>query len=210
LTAGNAGVALLRRRTPAPVLAGLLLVAGCAGGDGAVSPFAMGEAIPVSYGTVETVTPVKVSPAGEIAGGVAGGLLGLALTAGRSGGGMLLGAAGGALAGGLLGNALQGSDTADRFLIRRTDGSTFELTTERRDLRPGDCVAIEQGRHVNLRRANPVLCGPGAVVAADERVALEAQHDARVCQEAKQALLNARGSPAIDAGAARVKALCQG
>jgi hypothetical protein len=156
------------------------------------------------------VTPVRVSPTEEIGGGVAGGLLGLALTAGHSGESMLLGTAGGALAGGLLGHALQGSGTADRFLVRRADGSTIEVTTEPRDFEVGDCVAIEQGRHTNLRRVAPALCRPGTPLLADALVVAEARRDAQTCHQAKEELLRTEGGPAIEAGAARVRALCGG
>jgi hypothetical protein len=121
---------------------------------------------------------------------------------------MVLGAAGGALAGGLLGHVMQGSDTADQFVIRRTDGSTLQVATEQRDLEPGDCVAIEQGEHTNLRRVNAGYCQPGSLVTADSSVALEEQHDAQVCHEANQALNSAQGVQAIDAAIARVRALC--
>jgi len=188
-------------------LAVMMALAGCA--NAGIGPSTLNEGVGVSYGTIERVTPVNVSPTGEVAGSVMGGLLGLALTAGHSGGSMLLGTAGGALAGGLLGHAMQGSDTADQFVIRRTDGSTLEVATEQLDLEVGDCVAIEQGRHTNLRRAAPGLCDPAGTVRSDNRVALEAQHDAQVCHEAKEDLLNAQGKQAIDAGAQRVKALCQ-
>jgi outer membrane lipoprotein SlyB len=191
------------------MLAAAAGLAGCAN-DGMVSPSSLNEGIAISYGTVENVTPVQVSPTGEVAGSVMGGLLGLALTAGHSGGSMLLGTAGGALAGGLLGHTLQGSDRADQFMIRRTDGSTLEVTTEQRDLEVGDCVAIEQGRHTSLRRMPSQHCEPGPGVTADRRVALEAQHDAQVCHEAKEELLQAQGDAAIKAGAARVQALCNG
>ena len=67
-----------------------------------------------------------------------GSRIGLALTGGHSTGSVLLGTAGGALAGSLLGHALQGSDTADRFVIARTDGSSFQVTTEPRDIEVGD------------------------------------------------------------------------
>ena len=189
-------------------LAALAGLAACAGGGNMVSPSSLNQAVGVSYGTVESVTPVKVSPTGEIAGGVMGGLLGLALTAGHSGGSMLLAGAGGALAGGLLGNELQGGDTANQFTIERTDGSTIQVTTEQRDLRVGDCVAIEQGRHTNLRRTAARLCEPGGALAADTRVSLEAQNDAQVCHDAKEDLLGTQGEAAIKAAAARVQALC--
>ena len=198
----------MRRIGRAGTVAGLLVLAGCAQGE--LSPSALNEGIGISYGTIQTVTPVKVSPTGEIAGSIAGGLLGLALTAGHSGGSMLLGAAGGALGGGLLGHVMQGSDTADQFVIRRNDGSSFEVATEQRDLVPGDCVAIEQGEQTNLRRVNDAYCQPGTPLAADNRVALEEQHDAQVCSEAKQSLNNAQGIQAIDAAIARVRALCHG
>lgn len=190
------------------IVAGALALAGCA--DGGISPSSLNEGVGISYGTIESVTPVKVSPTGEVAGSVMGGLLGLALTAGHSGGSMLLGAAGGALAGGLLGHTMQGSDSADQFVIRRSDGSILQVATEQRDLEVGDCVAIEQGRHTSLRRASPGLCDPASGLTADSRVALEAQHDAQVCHEAKEDLLAAQGAAAIKAGAARVQALCNG
>jgi outer membrane lipoprotein SlyB len=199
---------MARRLGRAGTVVGLLALAGCAPGE--ISPSALNEGIGISYGTVQSVTPVKVSPTGEIAGSIAGGLLGLALTAGHSGGSMLLGAAGGALGGGLLGHVMQGSDTADQFVIRRNDGSTFEVATEQRDLVPGDCVAIEQGEHTNLRRVNDTYCQPGTQLSADSRVALEEQHDAQVCYQAKQSLNNAQGTQAIEAAIARVRALCHG
>ena len=143
-------------------LAALAGFAACAGGGNMVSSSSLHQAVGVSYGTVESVTPVKVSPTGEVAGGVMGGLLGLALTAGHSGGSMLLAGAGGTLAGGLLGDKLQGGNTANRFIIQRTDGSTIQVTTEQRDLRVGDCVAIEQGHYTNLRRTAAQLCCPAA------------------------------------------------
>ena len=136
-------------------------LAACAGGGNTVSPSSLNQAVGVSYGTVESVTPVKVSPTAEIAGGVMGGLLGLALTAGHSGGSMLLAGAGDTLAGGLLGNELQGGDTADQFTVERTNGSTIQVTTEsatcRRRLRRD-----EQGRHTNLRRTAANFASPAA------------------------------------------------
>lgn len=187
----------------------LVALPGCAN-DGMVSSSSLNEAVGVSCGTIASVTPVTVSPTGEVAGSVMGGLLGLALTAGHSGGSMLLAGAGGALAGGLLGHALQGSDRADQFVIQRADGSTLEVSTEQRDLEVGDCVAIEQGRHTNLRRIAAQYCQPATGLPADSRVALEGQHDAQVCHEAKEDLLQAQGDQAIKAGAARVQALCNG
>ena len=112
------------------------------------------------------------------------------------------------LAGGLLGHVMQGSDTADQFVIRRTDGSTLQVATEQRDLEPGDCVAIEQGEQTNLRRVNAGSCQPGSLVTADSSVAVEEQHDAQVCHEANQSLNSAQGVRAIDAAIARVRALC--
>ena len=197
---------MARRIVREATLAGLVVLVGCA--QGAISPGSLNEGINISYGTIESVTPVKVSPTGEVAGSIAGGLLGLALTAGHSGGSMVLGAAGGALAGGLLGHVMQGSDTADQFVIRRTDGSALQVATEQRDLQPGDCVAIEQGEHTNLRRVNAEYCRPGSLVTADSSVALEEQHNAQVCYEANQSLNSAQGIQAIDAAIARVRALC--
>jgi outer membrane lipoprotein SlyB len=190
-------------------LAASTALGACAGGGGdSVSPSALNQGVSVGYGTVESVTPVAVRQTGQIAGGVAGGLLGLALTGGHSAGSVLLGTAGGALAGGLLGHALQGSDSADRFVIARTDGSSFQVTTEPRDIEVGDCVAIEQGKHTNLRRVAPALCRPGTALHGDATVTTEARRDGEVCHRAKEELLSASGQQAIQAGVDRVRALC--
>ena len=55
----------MRRIGRAGTLAGLLALAGCAQGE--LSPSALNEGIGISYGTIQSVTPVKVSPTGEIA-----------------------------------------------------------------------------------------------------------------------------------------------
>jgi outer membrane lipoprotein SlyB len=165
-------------RLTAP-MAPLALLAACAGGDGeAVDPSALNHGVSVTYGTVESVTPVPGRQMGQATGGVAGGLLGLALTGGHSTDSVLLGTAGGALAGSLLGHALQGSSTADRFVISRADGSRFEVTTEPRDIEVGDCVAIEEGEHTNLRRVAPALCRSGTALHADDTVTTEARRAA--------------------------------
>jgi outer membrane lipoprotein SlyB len=192
----------------AVVLVSAAALAGCAGGGDSISPSALNRSISISYGRIEQVTPVKVDATGAVAGSVLGGLLGLALTAGHSGGSMLLGTAGGALGGGLLGNAVQGDRNADRFLIRQTHGGLIDVTTEQRDLEVGDCVAIEQGQHTNLRRVDPVYCDAASPVAAEPRIVQEAQHDADMCRQARQELLNAQGDAAVQAGIARVKAIC--
>lgn len=186
----------------------LTVLGACAGGPDSVSPSTLNQGVSIGYGTVESVTPVAVRQTGEIGGGLAGGLLGLALTGGHSTGSVLLGTAGGALAGSLLGHALQGSDTADRFMIARTDGSSFQVTTEPRDIEVGDCVAIEQGKHTNLRRVAPALCRPGTSLHSDPTVMAKAQRDGEVCHRAKEELLSASGQPAIQAGVDRVRALC--
>jgi outer membrane lipoprotein SlyB len=189
-------------------LVGATALAGCAGGD-SISPSSLNQSINISYGRIEQVTPVTVSPTGTVAGSVIGGLLGLALTAGHSGGSMLLGAAGGALAGGFIGDKAQGSRQAERFLIRQTNGGTVDVTTEQRDLEVGDCVAIEQGSHTNLRRVDSVMCEPASRVAFEPAIATEAQHDAGLCRDAREELLRAQTDPEVQAGIARVKALCQ-
>jgi outer membrane lipoprotein SlyB len=180
-------------------------LAACGGG---VSPSSLNRAIAISYGKIEQVTPVEVSPTGSVAGSVMGGLLGLALSEGHSGGSMALATAGGALAGGLLGHAAQGSRQADRFLIRQTSGGLIDVTTEQRDLEIGDCVSIEQGEHTNLRRVDAIMCDPASRVAHEPSVAAEAQRDANMCHEARQELLSAQGDAAVQAGIARVKAIC--
>ncbi len=52
----------------------------CTGGGNVVNPTSLNQAVSVSYGTVESVTPVKLSPTGEIAGGMMGGARGFAMS----------------------------------------------------------------------------------------------------------------------------------
>jgi hypothetical protein len=122
---------------------------------------------------------------------------------------MLLGTAGGALAGGLIGDKVQGSRNAERFLISQAHGGRVDVTTEQRDLEVGDCVAIERGEHTNLRRVDQVMCEPAHRLAGEPVIAAEAQRDAGMCREARQELLRAEGDAAVQAGIARVKAICQ-
>lgn len=175
--------------------AALLAAAGLPGcaTDDRLAPTAAAPSVAVGYGTIERVSMVRLDQARDAEDGIVGGLLGMAPAGGD-----------------LLAYALDGSDRVDRYLIRREDGSTLGVTTEPRDLEVGDCVAIEQDRHPTLRRVAVQYCEPETSVLADPRVAQQARRDAQVCQEAKEALLQARGGATTREDAAIVQALCNG
>ena len=175
--------------------AALLAAAGLPGcaTDERVAPSAAAPGFAVAYGTIERVAMVRLDQARDAEDGIVGGLLGMAPAGGD-----------------LLAYAQDGSDRVDRYLIRREDGSTLTVTTEPRDLEVGDCVAIEQDRHLTLRRVPVQYCEPETGVLADPRVAQQARRAAQVCQEAKEALLQAQGGEAIRDDAAILQALCNG
>jgi outer membrane lipoprotein SlyB len=104
----------------------------------------------VSYGTVQSVRPVRIdengAPVGTIAGAAVGGILGSQVGHGAgSGVGAILGAVGG----GLAGNAIEHSATqhdGEEIVVRLDNGSTIAVVQGgSQNLRPGDRVQVLNG-----------------------------------------------------------------
>jgi hypothetical protein len=163
--------------------------------------------ISISYATVVSVETVKLkSEAGKAA--AIGGLWGLA--AGSSGNrkDMMGGAALGALLMGGTAKIAEGSNTAYAYILREKNKPDYKIMTEQRGIQVDDCVAVETGKHTNLRRISHVYCQPASNKEHIETsLHKEIQEDASECQDAKQELLNAKAAE-IDAWIRKVKALC--
>jgi hypothetical protein len=100
-------------------------------------------------------------PSAAQQGAVVGGLLGFFLS-GRSAPEKIFGTFWGAAAGSAIAEANEGPRQAWGYTVQFRDGRMQRVLTERPDLRPGDCVAVESARYVNLRRVSDAFCAPAS------------------------------------------------
>jgi outer membrane lipoprotein SlyB len=130
----------------------LAAAAGCATYDGAQNYSVREERVTqsVTYGTVQSVRPVRIdengAPVGTIAGAAVGGILGSQVGHGAGRG---VGAVLGAVGGGLAGNAIEHSVTqheGEEIVVRLDNGSTIAVVQGgSQNLRPGDRVQVLNG-----------------------------------------------------------------
>lgn len=188
----------------APWLVSLILLAGCAG----TTPFTgSGEnsLIDIQYGTIEQIQQVQLK-ANYGPGVLLGGGLGALATMHYSGTTQVLAAAGGALLGALVSKERAG--TAEKYTIHLVNGNTVAIVSEAHNLDDGDCVAVEQGRHANLRRVSPQMCStPSPQTAYPQQYAAE-QQAASDCDTAKQEMLKANTEQEATVAYQKMKALC--
>ncbi|HYF07110.1 MAG TPA: hypothetical protein VD970_05770 [Acetobacteraceae bacterium] len=127
-----------------------------------VTPYNLGTAGYVTYGTILAMTPVQMT--GTRSGlGTGAGVVGGSLIGGTIGGdwrARAVGAVAGAVIGGLAGTAVEEGVTsgqAVQYLIRQDSGADIQVVqTNELGFRPGDRVAISQGDRVRLARADHV------------------------------------------------------
>jgi outer membrane lipoprotein SlyB len=182
-----------------------LMLAGCAATDPGTGS-TRGEVITVDYGTVMQVEQVQMDPKYGT-GALVGGGLGLAAASRRSG----TTQAGAAIAGALIGAMIQKSKagTADKYTVRLNNGGTIQIVTEHHDIKSGDCVSVEQGKHANIRRVSPIMCG-----SPQSHPDYQEMHEANVeeseeCLATKQALLAATTEQEADLAYKKMRAFCE-
>ena len=183
-------------------------VAGCAS-QGGVSRDSLDSTIAVNYGTISSVTPVKLQ-SDATRNATIGGLVGLLSQATGSGTERIAGAAIGAAVGGLATKAVEGDNMANSFIVNLSRGGTVKVVTEQNNIVVGDCVAIETGRHTNLRRVSPVQCQPTAQrhPVIDPQITSNEQSEANSCHQAKEELLKAQKESEINALTRKVQVIC--
>ena len=171
-----------------------------------------GTALNVQYGVVQRVEEVlaEANTAGSAA---LGGLAGLAVAAGTGGSRtqQIAGTAGGALLGGLIANQRAANQRLIQHTVRLNNGSSIAVITDHHNIVVGDCVAVEQGRHANIRRVSPVMCNE---LADTSRPVYTPVHDANVreaeeCEQAKRGVLDAQTEEEIRLAHMRMRALCE-
>jgi len=178
-----------------------------------VSSATFAQGVDIEYGVVSNVNKSQTSGSdntgtGAAAGGLVGGLLGATSSKANSSGDKrrrsLFYGAGGALVGGLVGSATGGKKaTVYSYSVDLLNGGSVSITTEQGHIDKGDCVSVERGKTNNIRKVAQVICD-----VPEKGVEPEHRKEAQECSDAKQVLLTAEGSEAIDAAIRKVKIAC--
>ncbi|MEZ5573509.1 MAG: hypothetical protein R3E64_16040 [Halioglobus sp.] len=182
-----------------------MTVVGCASTD-PMTGSTRNEVISVQYGRVENVQQVAMAP-DYGAGSLIGGALGLLATATHSAGSQVAGAAGGAALGALIAKETAGS--GEKFTVRLVNNNTIDIVTENQGIAIGDCVAIEQGQHANIRRVADVMCTTPPSDPAYPSMNASAVQESQECQQVKRELLNATTEQAINIAYKKMHAFCE-
>jgi len=164
------------------------------------------EVISVQYGRIEDIQRVEMAP-NYASGALIGGALGLLATATHSGASQIAGTAVGAGLGALVAKETAGS--VEKLTVRLVNNSTIEMVTENQDIQLGDCVAVEQGRHANIRRVSSVMCSTPPSDPAYQSMNNSAVQESAQCLEVKQELLKATTVEQTDIGYKKMRAFCE-
>lgn len=188
----------------ASLLAGLSLVTGCAGTD-PLTGSSVNSLIAIQYGTVEQVQKVQLK-AHYGSGVLLGGGIGALAASHYSGTSDALAAVGGALLGALVSKERAG--TAEQYTIHLVNGNTVSIVSEAHDIDTGDCVAVEQGQHANLRRVDAQMCSTPSAATTYPQAHAKVQQAAGDCDAAKQDMLKATTEAETTVAYQKMKALC--
>jgi hypothetical protein len=177
-------------------------------GTGSAAAQKAGQSVSIQYGKVTSVRDVDLKSGAVPAGALVGGALGLASAGGKSSSKKARNAIVGATAGSAVAGASQGSQKGMMYQVEVGAGSVVQVVSDQREIRPGDCVAVEKaGDTANIRRVSASYCEKGNE-AAVQAVASEARKDAEECAAAKQQLVDATTAQQADLAARKVGLLC--
>ncbi|HSM13355.1 MAG TPA: hypothetical protein VLA66_04750 [Thermoanaerobaculia bacterium] len=167
-----------------------------------------GQSVSVQYGVVKGGKPVELQSGAVPAGALVGGTLGLMSASGKSSGKKARNSIIGVAAGAAIAGAAKGPSTGMLYEIDLGSGAAMQVVTDQREIRTGDCVAIEKaGETANLRRVTAAYCDQ-ANAAAVRAVADEATEEAEECLAAKQQLVDAQTVEAVDLAERKIALLC--
>lgn len=167
----------------------------------------VGQTATVNFGTVRSAERVTLD-SNAAQGALVGGTLGLARSEGSSRNRRVANTIVGAAVGGAVTAAAEGSREGMSYTVAMLDGSTIRIVTDQREIRMGDCVAIERvGQTANIRRVGDGYCDV-ANRAAVNLVVSAAQSEAVACQRAKQELADATTNDEADLAIRKVELLC--
>ena len=190
------------KRAAVAVFAALLLTPALAHGQRA------GQSVTIQYGVVKGGKAVDLKSGAVPAGVLVGGSLGLASASGKSSSKKARNTIVGMAAGALIAGAAQGKTTGMLYEIDLGSGTKMQVVTDQREIRSGDCVAIEKaGETANVRRVSAEYCDPKNADAV-KAIADEAKEEAEECLAAKQELVDAKAKEAVDLAARKIALLC--
>jgi len=168
----------------------------------------VGQATSIQFGRVQSAQTVRLD-SDAARGALIGGSIGLISGAGRRGTPVRNGVIGAAV-GGFGTAAVQGNRTATAYTVAMNDGSVKRIVTDQREIRPGDCVAVERaGQTANIRREPDAFCDR-ANQAAIQTVRPSLERQAVQCEQAKQELADATTPEAVDLASRKIPLLCGG
>ena len=114
----------------------------------------------------------------------------------------------GAAAGGVVTAAAHANRTGFSYTVQINDGSTVRIISDQREIRPGDCVAIERvGQTANIRREPSAFCARENAQAV-QAVQSDVEGAAARCEAAKQELVMATTPEAVDLAYRKINLLC--
>jgi len=166
----------------------------------------VGQGSTIQFGTVRNVEQVQLQ-SDAAAGALVGGTIGL-LASPRGGSRAVRNSLVGAAAGGAVTAAAQGNRTGFSYTVELIDGSMTRIISDQREIRPGDCVAIERvGQTANIRREPSAFCVRGNAQAV-QAISQDTQAAAGRCEAAKEELVMAATPEAIDLASRKIDLLC--
>jgi hypothetical protein len=185
------------------ILLSALIVAGGANAQRA------GQNVSVQYGEVTGGRTVDLQSGAVPGGAVVGGALGLASARGKKSSKKWRNAIVGAAAGSAVAGAAQGDTRGMLYEVKLSgNAGLMQVVTDQREIRSGDCVAVERaGESANLRRVSSAYCDE-ANAAAVAAVADESEEEANECYSAKQAVVDATTVAEAELAAVKMKLLC--
>jgi hypothetical protein len=165
----------------------------------------VGQRTTIHFGTVRQVDEVRLQ-SDAAAGAVIGGTIGLVASGGSRTAprNAILGAAVGAAAT----TVAQGDRTGISYTVAMLDGSTVRIISNQREIRVGDCVAIERvGETANIRREYPAFCARENQQAV-QSIQQDTEAAALRCEAAKEELVQASTPEAVDLATRKIDLLC--
>ena len=86
----------------------------------------------------------------------------------------------------------------------------MQVVSDQREIRIGDCVAVEEsGGRANIRRMPHTACQPASqAVLEDPAIQQEMQEEAAECHEAKEQVLAAETATEVDVAVLKMSIFC--
>jgi outer membrane lipoprotein SlyB len=167
-----------------------------------------GQSVSIQYGIVTGARQVDLKSGAVPGGALVGGTLGVIAGSGKSSGKKVRNAIIGGAAGAAIAGAAQGSQQGMLYEVNVGAGGVVQIVTDQREIRPGDCVAVERsGDTTNVRRMSMSYCDQ-ANQAAVQSVQGEAREEASQCETAKQQLVDAKTADEADLAMKKISLLC--